>query len=403
MQQNTSHPAPLSGIKVLDLSAYIAGPYGCALLADMGADVIKIEPPDGDNLRRYPSTLPSESRAFLGVNRGKTGLCLDLKHPDGYAVLVKLVAQADILVHNFRPSVPPRLRIDYPTLRTINPRLIYCAVTGYGATGPLADMAGYDQVLQARTGICASQGTPEAPEIVYGSAVDYYAASMLSASVSAALYQREHTGTGQEIHVSLLGSALAMQSARLVYADGEPPDVNRDMRSGGITGIHPTKQGHLYLSANTPHFWQSLCTLAGLPELANDARYDSVRKRAERADEIVPILRAALRARTASEWETLFGTQVPCSAVRRVEDMFDDAQVKQQGFIARFEHPTAGPYHGVARLVKFGNADTPPAATPRPAPLLGQHSAETLRKLGYGEKEIKALIGNGAVSDSNAQ
>jgi len=403
MQQNTSHPAPLSGIKVLDLSAYIAGPYGCALLADMGADVIKIEPPDGDNLRRYPSTLPSESRAFLGVNRGKTGLCLDLKHPDGYAVLVKLVAQADILVHNFRPNVPPRLRIDYPTLRTINPRLIYCAVTGYGATGPLADMAGYDQVLQARTGICASQGTPEAPEIVYGSAVDYYAASMLSASVSAALYQREHTGTGQEIHVSLLGSALAMQSARLVYADGEPPDVNRDMRSGGITGIHPTKQGHLYLSANTPHFWQSLCTLAGLPELANDARYDSVRKRAERADEIVPILRAALRARTASEWETLFGTQVPCSAVRRVEDMFDDAQVKQQGFIARFEHPTAGPYHGVARLVKFGNADTPPAATPRPAPLLGQHSAETLRKLGYGEKEIKALIGNGAVSDSNAQ
>ncbi len=215
-------------------------------------------------------------------------------------MLVKLVAQADILVHNFRPNVPPRLRIDYPTLRTINPRLIYCAVTGYGATGPLADMAGYDQVLQARTGICASQGTPEAPEIVYGSAVDYYAASMLSASVSAALYQREHTGTGQEIHVSLLGSALAMQSARLVYADGEPPDVNRDMRSGGITGIHPTKQGHLYLSAIHPTSG-SHCARWPACQLANDARYDSVRKRAERADEIVPDLRAALRARTASE------------------------------------------------------------------------------------------------------
>ena len=145
---------PLHGIRVLDLSAYIAGPYACTLLADQGADVLKIEPPGGDNLRQYPSTLPTESRAFLGVNRSKRGMVLDLKDPADHAVLLRLVRDADVLVHNFRPSVPRRLGIDFDQLGAINPRLIYCAVTGYGETGPMRDKAGYDQVLQTMTGMC---------------------------------------------------------------------------------------------------------------------------------------------------------------------------------------------------------------------------------------------------------
>ncbi len=149
---------PLSGVRVLDLSSYIAGPYACTLLADLGADVVKIESPDGDTLRKYPSTLAAESRAFLGVNRGKRGLALDLKKPEGLAVLKRLVAKADVLVHNFRPSVPPRLGIDYASLRSVNPRLVHCALSGYGETGPLREKAGYDQVLQALTGMCAMQG-----------------------------------------------------------------------------------------------------------------------------------------------------------------------------------------------------------------------------------------------------
>ena len=140
---------PLSGIKVLDLSAYIAGPYGCTLLADFGADVIKVEPPTGDTLRHYPSTLAGESRAFLGTNRSKRGIVLDLKKPAGLRVLLRLVQQTDVLVHNFRPSVPPRLGIDYDSRKAINPRLIYCGLTGYSGTGPLKDKAGYDQVLQS--------------------------------------------------------------------------------------------------------------------------------------------------------------------------------------------------------------------------------------------------------------
>lgn len=361
---------PLTGVRVLDLSAYIAGPYGCTLLADQGAEVIKIEPPEGDNLRKYPSTLASESRAFLGVNRSKRGLVLDLKNAQDHTRLLALVRSADVLVHNFRPSVPARLGIAWDQLRTVNPRLIYCAVTGYGDTGPLKDKAGYDQVLQTMTGMCTLQGAAGGPpEILYGSVVDYYAAALVAGAVASALYERERSGQGQSVGVSLLRSALAMQSARLVWADNEPRDVGRDMRSGGITGIHPTREGHLYISANTPHFWQALCEKTGLTELLCE-RYDSVRKRAEHHAEIVPRLRAALAQRSALEWEALFGEAVPCAAARAVEDMFDFPQVQAQNLVQHFDHPVVGGYRGFTRSVAFGRT---PGPKPFAAPALDQH------------------------------
>jgi crotonobetainyl-CoA:carnitine CoA-transferase CaiB-like acyl-CoA transferase len=363
---------PLSGVRVLDLSAYIAGPYGCTLLADQGADVIKVEPPDGDNLRQYPSTLQSENRAFLGVNRSKQGVVLDLKRPADHAVLLKLVGEADVLVHNFRPGVAERLKIDFARLTVINPRLIYCAVTGYGEEGPLRDKAGYDQVLQAMSGMCVLQGKPDgAPELVYGSLVDYYAAALLAAGVSSALFERERSGQGQFVGVSLLRSALAMQSARMIWAEGEALDIWRDMRSGGITGLHPTRKGYLYLSANTSRFWKTLCEKTGLDGLAADARYDTVRKRAEHAAEILPQLRAVLLTRTAIEWEELLGDQVPCAVTRRIEEMFDHPQVAAEGMVASIEHPTLGSYRGVSRPIKFGRT---PGPEPFAAPTLGQHS-----------------------------
>jgi formyl-CoA transferase len=386
---------PLDGVRVLDLSSYIAGPYGCSLLADLGADVVKIESPEGDTLRKYPSTLAAESRAFLGVNRGKRGLALDLKKPGGLAVLKRLVAKADVLVHNFRPAVPPRLGIDYGSLAAVNPRLVYCALSGYGETGPLRDKAGYDQVLQALTGMCAMQG-PDAdhPQILYGSVVDYYAASLLAFAVSSALVERSRTGAGRQVDVSLLRSALAMQSARYVWAEGEPRDVARDMRSGGVTGIHPTKEGSLYLSANTPHFWQALCELTGLEDVAKDGRYDTVRKRAAHAGEIVPKLRAALATRTALEWEERFGERVPCAAVRSVEDMFDHPQVAAERLIDSYEHPKAGRFRAFREPVRFGAR---PAPTVRAAPLFGEHSREILAEAGYAAAEIDALLAGGAV------
>lgn len=367
----TGNHGPLSGVRVLDLSAYIAGPYGCSLLADQGADVIKVEPPVGDNLRKYPSTLEAESRAFLGVNRSKLGVVLDLKHPDDHQRLLALVRNADVIVHNFRPTVPGRLGIGYEQLKPLNPRLIYCAVTGYGETGPLKDKAGYDQVLQTMTGMCTLQGKEGGPpEVLYGSVVDYYASALVAGAVASALYEREKSGEGQSVGVSLLRAALTMQSARMVWAESEPKDIGRDMRSGGITGIHPTGDGYIYISANTPHFWKALCEKTGLTEILETDRYDSVRKRAEHHGEIVPLLRAALQTRSALEWERIFGEEVPCAAARSVDDMFDFPQVTAEDMVATFEHPVVGRYRGFTRAVKFGRT---PGPDPFAAPALDQH------------------------------
>jgi len=372
----TGPQGPLTGVRVLDLSAYIAGPYGCSLLADQGAEVIKIEPPAGDNLRKYPSTLPTESRAFLGVNRSKYGVILDLKQPEQLAALLELAQGADVLVHNFRPSVPPRLGIGYEELAAINPRLIYCAVTGYGETGPLAEKAGYDQVLQTMSGMCVEQGKRGGPpDVIYGSVVDYYASALVAAGVASALFERGKSGVGQYVGISLLRAALTMQSARLVWAEGEPREISRDMRSGGVTGIHPTRAGHLYISANTPHFWQALCEKTGLGDLAANQRYDSVKKRAAHAREIIPRLHAALKARSALEWEAWFGDEVPCAAARNIADMFDHPQVEAEAMIADFEHPVAGRYRGLTRAIKFGRT---PGPAPFTAPTLGQHTAQIL-------------------------
>jgi len=386
---------PLTGIRVLDLSAYIAGPYGCTLLADMGAEVVKIEPPHGDNLRRYPSTLEAESRAFLGINRSKRGLVLDLKMDQGLLVLNRLLESADVLVHNFRPSVPARLGIDYEKFQASHPRLIYCVVNGYGESGPMKDYAGYDQVLQAMTGICAMQGKHgQPPEIVYGSVVDYYAAAMVASGVSAALYDRERNNQGQYVGVSLLRSALAMQSARFIWAESESREIGRDMRSGGVTGLHPAREGFIYISANTPHFWRALCEKVGLSSMADDPRYDSVRKRADCANEILPQLHRALLSHTALEWEHIFSEDVPSAAARSIADMFDHPQVLAEEMVTNLEHPSVGRYRGLTKAIKFSRT---PGPLPFPAPMLGEHSDDVLVECGYSKTEIAQMRRQGII------
>jgi formyl-CoA transferase len=393
-------PGPLTGVTVLDLCSYLAGPYGCTLLADLGADVVKIESPQGDMLRQFPSSLPpsakgAESRFFLGTNRGKRALALDLKAPEGRAILHRMVESADVLVENFRPSVPARLGIDYPRLKGINPRLVYCGLTGYGDKGPLSEKGGFDQVLQCLSGIAVFQGGGiEQPQLVLGSVLDYFTSALLAYGVAAALFHRERSGAGQYLSLSLLRSALTIQAGRFVWAESEGRDAVRDSGTGGLTGIHPTKAGALYISVHSNHFFAALCELIGRPELAHDPRCASMRSRAAHAAELVPEVRAALGARTALQWEEIFGERVPCAAVRPIEDMFDHPQVIAEDLVATLDHPGVGRYRAMTKPIAFGET---PGPAPTAAPTFGQHTDEVLALYGYSAGEIAVLRERGVV------
>jgi crotonobetainyl-CoA:carnitine CoA-transferase CaiB-like acyl-CoA transferase len=380
---------PLSGVIVLDLCSYLAGPYGCTLLADLGADVIKIESPQGDMLRQFPSSLDGESRFFLGTNRGKRALALDLKQKEGLAVLHRMVESADVLVENFRPSVPARLGIDYPRLKQINPRLVYAGLTGYGDKGPLSDKGGFDQVLQCLSGMAVFQGGgADKPQLVLGSILDYFTSALLAYGVAAALFHRERSGQGQYLSLSLLRSALTIQAGRFVWADSEGREVARDSGTGGLTGIHPTRDGALYISVHSNHFWAALCELIGRPELAQDPRCASMRSRAQHASELVPEVRAALAERSARDWEEIFGERVPCAAVRPIEDMFDHPQVLAEQLVTTLDHPLVGRYRTMTKPIAL--SDTP-GPSPTAAPVFGQHSDEVLGEYGYSADDIAAL------------
>lgn len=385
----------LEGIVILDLAGYLAAPYATTLLGDVGAEVIKIEPPGGDNLRNYPSSLRDESRNFIGVNRNKRSIVLDLKKPEGLAAFYKMVEQADVVVHNFRPRVSPTLGIDYETLRSRRPDLIYCSVTGYGETGPLKDHPGYDTMLQCFTGLATMQGgtTGEPPHILFGSMVDYYTASMVAIAILSGLVHRLRTGEGQHVRASLMRSAIALQAGSFIWAANEPREAERFWGTS-YSGIYPTKEGYIYLQATTPGFWTALCEALGFPQLADEPKYATYKERHERKDEIIPLIREALKQRTALEWEGLMLGKVPSIAVRSIEDMFDHPQVLAEGIVVEHEHPRIGKYRAMGKAVQMGIGDKP---TTR-APMLGEHTDEVLARFGLRDGEIAALRAKGAVA-----
>jgi crotonobetainyl-CoA:carnitine CoA-transferase CaiB-like acyl-CoA transferase len=381
-------PLPLEGIRVLDFCSYIAGPYCPALLGDLGAEVIKIEAHRGDQTRYFPSTLKGETRMFLGANRNKKGMVLDLKQEAARAIVYKLTQTADVAVENFRPGVADRLHIGYEHLSAINPRLIYCSISGYGSRGPMQARPGFDQVLQAMTGIATSQGGEGAPQVQVGSVVDYYTATLAAYGVMAALFARERTGVGQKVETSLLQGALAMQSGRFIWADHEGREAKRDL-AGGINRIFKTKQGHIYISAHTETFWQSLCQTVGLSTLGTDPRYNSMSKRSQHVQQLVAIVEEALQAKSAEEWEGLLSAaDVPCSVARPIEDMFEHPQVKALGMTAHVAHPVVGGMRMLGVPLQF--SDTP-SRQQQPAPALGEHTEEILQDLGYTAEQVAAL------------
>lgn len=381
----------LSGVHVLDLSSYLAGPYACTLLADLGADVIKVEPPQGDMMRRYPSSFSDDSRTFIGANRNKRSVCIDLKHPEGLSILLELLDRTDVLIHNFRPGVPERLGIGYEDLSQRYPRLVFAELTGFGSEGPLHSNPGFDQVMQCFTGIADLQGRgDETPKIVWGSIVDYFSATLLALGVCGALFQRAQTGRGQRVDCSLLRSALALQAGRLVWASGEPLEIERDLRLGRVTGIHPTKEGYIYIQAQTDSFWHALCEILGLTSLADDERFNDMRKRKAEEAVLMPLIRDALMKKSAEDWSKLFGDRVPCAVVQSLEEMFLHPQVMAQQIIKTFPHADLGTYQGVCEPIRFSDPDI--RVEDKGAPTLGQHTKEVLSTLNYSTDEIERLV-----------
>ena len=389
---------PLERLRVVDCSAIIAGPAATAFLATYGADVVKLEPLEGDALRTYPSTLPGLSRYFLGINRGKRSLAVDLKHPDGLAVVRQLARAADVFVESFRPGVAARLGLDDATLRAENARLIYCSVSAFGQTGPLAERPGLDPVVQSYGGLAWEQGAAAegAPELVRGSLVDYYTGSLAVSGILLALIARGRTGTGQRIETSLLDGVLAMQAGRVFWAEAtEPPEAVRDLLGDRVSRIYPTRDGHLYLYVELPKFWTGLCRTLGLDAWLDDPRLQTMVGRHTHKAELVRTISERLAPRTAAEWEARFAeADVPCTRVRSVPEILVDPQALQNGTLATIQHPALGPVRMLGVPVRL--TDTP-GAPAGPPPAVGEHTDEILAEAGVSADEIARLRRAGAV------
>jgi formyl-CoA transferase len=383
---------------VVDCSAIIAGPIATAFLATYGADVVKVEPLDGDALRSYPSTLPGLSRYFLGINRGKRSLAVDLKHPDGLAIVQRLARDADLFVESFRPGVAARLGLDAATLRTENARLIYCSVSAFGQIGPLAERPGLDPVVQSYGGLAWEQGAADeaAPELVRGSLVDYYTGSLAVSGVLLALIARGQTGEGQRIETSLLDGVLAMQAGRAFWAETvEPPEAVRDLLGDRVSRIYPTREGYLYLYVELPKFWTGLCRTLGLEAWLDDPRLRTMVGRHTHKAELIRAIGERLAARTAAEWEARFAeADVPCTRVRSVPEMLVDPQALINGTLATVQHPSLGPVRLLGVPVRL--ADTP-GAPAGPPPAIGEHTDAVLAEAGFRAPEIARLREAGVV------
>jgi formyl-CoA transferase len=389
---------PLERLRVVDCSAIIAGPVATAFLATYGADVVKLEPLEGDALRTYPSTLPGLSRYFLGINRGKRSLAVDLKHPDGLAIARRLARAADVFVESFRPGVAARLGLDESTLRAENVRLIYCSVSAFGQTGPLAERPGLDPVVQSYGGLAWEQGAAAegAPELVRGSLVDYYTGSLAVSGILLALIARGQTGTGQRIETSLLDGVLAMQAGRAFWAEAvEPPEAVRDLLGDRVSRIYPTRDGHLYLYVELPKFWTGVCRTLGLEAWLDDPRLRTMVGRHTHKAELIQAITERLAPRTAAEWETRFAeADVPCTRVRSVPEMLVDPQALQNGSLATVQHPALGPVRMLGVPVRLAGTPGAPAGPP---PAVGEHTDAILAEAGVSAPEIARLRRAGVV------
>ena len=392
---------PLAGVRVLDLSTMLSGPFGSMILGDLGADVIKIETPDGgDGTRRFgPYFVEGESAYFLSINRNKRGLVLNLKLDEGRQVFYDLVRVSDVVYENFRPGVAERLGIDYATLRGINPRVICCGCSGFGSAGPYAQRPAFDIVVQAQTGAMSLTGEAGGPPMKLGVAVGDIAGGMYAAlGVVAALYHRAATGEGQPVETDMFSAVLSwlVPYSGFYLASGEVPTRTGTSHPQNFPfQAYPTKDGHIVFNGHPPKFWSLLCGCLGLPEVERDPRFATDDARRRHKAELDAILEARLRTRTTAEWlAALVRAGVPAGPINDLAEALADPQVEANGMLLTLQHPKAGAVRATGNPVRMADARTEHA----PPPLLGEHTDTVLGGvLGYSGEAIRRLREAGAI------
>jgi formyl-CoA transferase len=383
----------LAGLRVLDQTQVMAGPFCSMLLADMGADVIKIEPPGGEHTRREHEIVPGVSASFLAVNRNKRSLVLDLKQPRGVAVLTRLVATADVLVENYRPGVAKRLGVDYETLAALNPRLVYCSISGFGQTGPYADRGGYDLIAQGMSGIMSATGRDGGPPVKVGVPITDLGAGLFAlVAILAAIRARRVTGRGQFIDTSLFdaGVALSQWEATQYWYTGEVPrGLGTAHRLNAPYQAFRAQDGHFTVGAAKDNLWSAFATLLGLPHLIADPRFDSVPNRLKNRAALEPLVEAVTETRTRAHWlARCEAAGIPAGPIYTVPEAHADPHAQARGMVQELPHPVLGRVKTLGNPVKM--SATPPALR-RAAPMLGADTDAILREAGYADGEIAAL------------
>jgi crotonobetainyl-CoA:carnitine CoA-transferase CaiB-like acyl-CoA transferase len=401
-----SWDGPLAGIKVIDLTRVLAGPFATQSLGDLGAEVLQIEPPgNGDETRHFPPFIDGESHYFLGVNRNKKSLVVDLQQEAGKEILRRLVARADILVENYRPGVMERLGLGYKALAEINPGLIYCAISGFGLSGPLRDKPSFDIVTQALSGALSINGERNRMPVKLGIPLgDMVGGVFGPMAILAALHERHRTGKGRLIDISLHDGLIGMLGyfAQLAFITGQdPPPMGSSHPNIVPYGSFPAADGSIIIAVLSESFWGKLCEALERPDLAADPRYASPTLRRDRRDEVDQIISDVTRTRTVADWEKrLAAADVPHAPVLGVTAALSHPQALAREMVVEVDHATIGPMKVAGRPIKFPGAKQPPVSAP---PIFGQHTVSVLRdELDYTEAEIDALRDAGVIDRRKA-